>query len=106
MIFFVCFLSGSTCRTSQRIALMSPAARRLATSKLGIRLSTDPGLQASYTPRRRSGHNTPTPIHGRTPSTPSYGTPRSSPLVRSRGSGANLTDNLLQLPKRKAQDFF
>lgn len=83
---------------------MSPAARRLATSRLGIRLSTDPALQASYTPRHRSGSDTPTP--GRTPSTPSQGTPRASPLVKSRGSGANLTDNLLQLPKRKAQDFF
>lgn len=85
---------------------MSPAARRLATSRLGIRLSTDPALQASYTPRRRAGDDTPTPIQSRTPSTPSYGTPHSSPLVRSRSSGANLTDNLLQLPKRKAEDFF
>ncbi|KAK4014908.1 hypothetical protein OUZ56_027421 [Daphnia magna] len=102
--------SGTPSKTagtlSQRIALMSPAARRLATSRLGIRLSTDPALQASYTPRRRAGDDTPTPIQSRTPSTPSYGTPRSSPLVRSRSSGANLTDNLLQLPKRKAEDFF
>ena len=79
---------------------MSPAARRLATSRLGLRLSSDPALQASYTPRRRTGADTPTP------STPSYDrTPRSSPSVRTR-SGVNLTDNLLQLPKRKAQDFF
>ncbi len=87
---------------------MSPAARRLATSKLGIRLSTDPALQASYTPRRSSGADTPTP--SRTPSSQSsVRTPRSSPAVRIRGgsSGANLTDNLLQLPKRPAaKDFF
>nr|CAG4641775.1 EOG090X07SU [Eurycercus lamellatus] len=89
---------------SQRIALMSPAARRLATSRLGIRLSTDPALQASYTPRRSSGADTPnTPCR-----TPSFNTPRSSPVVRTRASGVNLTDNLLQLPKRthQAKDFF
>ena len=85
---------------------MSPAARRLATSKLGIRLSTDPALQSSYTPRRRNGDDTPTPT--RTPSS-SRNTPSSSPLVRThhRQTGNNLTDNLLQLPKRpQAKDYF
>lgn len=87
---------------------MSPAARRLATSGLGIRLSTDPALQASYTPRRRPTNATPTPA--KTPSMLS--TPRVtavSPLVRSKtsGSSANLTDDLLQLPKKcQAKDFF
>ncbi len=84
---------------------MSPAARRLATSRLGIRLSTDPALQASYTPRRRTGDDTPTP--SRTPSS-SRNTPSSSPLIRAHRHGSNnLTDNLLQLPKRpQAKDFF
>lgn len=86
---------------------MSPAARRLATSKLGIRLSTDPALQASYTPRRSTGADTPS-TPSRTPSRSSFNTPRSSPLVRT-ARGANLTDNLLQLPTKpgkQAKDFF
>jgi len=85
---------------SQRIASMSPAARNLATSRLGIRLSTDRALQASYTPRprRSAGDDTPTPR--RRSLTPSPRTPHSI-------SRANLTDNLLQLPKRsKAKDYF
>lgn len=32
---------------------MSPAARRLASNKLGIRLGTDKALKASYTPSPR-----------------------------------------------------
>ena len=78
---------------------MSPAARNLATSRLGIRLSTDRALQASYTPRHRSLDDTPTPR--RNPATPSPRTPHSATR------NANLTDNLLQLPKRSsARDFF
>nr|CAG4646333.1 EOG090X07SU [Macrothrix elegans] len=98
--------SRSAGTLSQKIALMSPAARQLATSKLGIRLSTDSALQASYTPRHHSRAGTSTPTPSRTPSTPSGRTPRASPAVHS-SRGANLTDNLLQLPKRtKAADFF
>jgi len=89
----------------QRMASMSPAARRLASSRLGIRLGTDSALQASYTPQRSSGSDrTPTPRRfdgAATPSTP--GARRPTPA---RGGGS-LTDNLLQLPKRsRAQDFF
>jgi len=91
--------STSVGTISQRIATMSPAARNLATSRLGIRLSTDRALQASYTPRRCSSDDTPTPR--RNSATPSPRTPHS--ISRS----ANLTDNLLQLPKRSsAKDFF
>merc|ERR1719481_1411892 len=49
---------------------MSPAAQRLASGKLGIRLGTDSMLQASYTPSVRHGSSTP---GGSTPGT----TPRS-----------------------------
>lgn len=91
--------STSVGTISQRIATMSPAARNLATSRLGIRLSTDRALQASYTPRHRSLDDTPTPR--RNSATPSPRTPRSI------SRNANLTDNLLQLPKRSsAKDFF
>ena len=82
------------------MASMSPAARRLATSRLGIRLSSDNALQASYTPDRapfstpRQGGSTP-----RTPSTSSSSSSKRSRATPS-GAAANLTDNLLQLPKR------
>ncbi|XP_078336109.1 splicing factor ESS-2 homolog [Crassostrea virginica] len=91
---------------------MSPAAQRLAHSRLGIGSKTDRALQASYTPS--SSHRTPeskTPI-SLTPSvTPKSGTPSSvkgTPGSK-RGSAdiQSLTYNLLQLPKRpKAADFF
>ena len=79
---------------------MSPAARRLATSRLGIRLSTDSALQASYTPRRSAQTDgTPTPVRSSGPETP-----RTPGQQRVK---SNMTDNLLQLPKRtRAQDFF
>ena len=35
---------------TERVAGMSPAAQRLASTKLGIRLGTDKALRASYTP--------------------------------------------------------
>lgn len=96
-----------------RLGTMSPAARHLASAKLGISKGMDRALRASYTP----GH-TPTMA---TPGTPG-GTP--SPLVPSPASRRDavrrepypagsseaslLTDNLLRLPvKRKAAaDFF
>ncbi len=49
---------------TERVSTMSPAAQRLATNKLGIRLGTDKALRASYTPspaRQRSATSTPTP---------------------------------------------
>lgn len=96
-----------------QLGTMSPAARHLASAKLGISKGMDRALRASYTP----GH---TPTRA-TPGTPS-GTP--SPLVPSPASRRDaarrepypagsseatlLTDNLLKLPiKRKAAaDFF
>ena len=87
-----------------RVASMSPAAQRLATAKLGIRIGTDKALKAAYTPSpshlRRS---TPTP--SRTPNVAK--TPKLDNSV-------SLTDNLLKIPtstssgsskRSKASDF-
>ena len=94
---------------------MSPAAQRLANTRLGIRTHTDKALRTSYTPspsHRLSLSKTPTPTKtpkGRTPRS-GLSTPKS--LVRTPGSGSStpklstpdtrisLTDNLLFLPKR------
>lgn len=97
--------------TSDRISSMSPAAQKLAHSRLGIRSSTDKALRASYTPspsHRLPGSKTPislTPSGTPKSSTPSVkGTPGSK---RGVGDVQSLTDNLLQIPKRpKAADFF
>ena len=104
---------------------MSPAAQRLASKRLGIRVSSDKALAASYTPSPSPSHRLPgtktpvrlTPSSKRssrsslpgtpgTPATPSsergMGTPHSS-------ENSSLTDHLLNLPKRKrkaAADFF
>lgn len=95
---------GNSPRTpTDRLNSMSPAARKLATMKLGIAKSADPKLQASYSP-----------VHPTTPSPRSHKTPTLSPSPRSSkaptpviATGASLTDNLLNLPKRKkASDFF
>lgn len=97
--------------TSDRISSMSPAAQKLAHSRLGIRSSTDKALRASYTPspsHTLPGSKTPislTPSGTPKSSTPSVkGTPGSK---RGVGDVQSLTDNLLQIPKRpKAADFF
>ncbi|XP_063923443.1 splicing factor ESS-2 homolog [Zophobas morio] len=80
--------------SAERLATMSPAARRLATSKLG--LGTDLGLSYSPSPRAK------------TPSTPKrVVTPKLNLGIRKVDD--NLTDDLLKInvPKRqKAADFF
>ncbi|XP_060082547.1 splicing factor ESS-2 homolog [Ylistrum balloti] len=98
--------------TTERLQSMSPAAQRLATARLGVRTQTDKALRASYTPsptHRHTGGKTPTltpkltPKHGS--NTP---TEERTPGSKRQGSDiVSLTDNLLQLPKRKkASDFF
>ncbi len=77
---------GTTPSSSERLQLLSPAARKLA-SRTATPGSTDRALRASYTPRRTPGTtSTDTPARhkpgGSTPSTPS------------------LTDNLLNLSNR------
>ncbi|XP_048763166.1 splicing factor ESS-2 homolog [Ostrea edulis] len=97
--------------TSDRISSMSPAAQKLAHSRIGIRSSTDKALRASYTPspsNRLPGSKTPvclTPSGTPKGSTPSSG--RTPGSKREGGEVQSLTDNLLQIPKRpKAADFF
>uniref|UniRef100_F1L2C9 ES2-like protein n=1 Tax=Ascaris suum TaxID=6253 RepID=F1L2C9_ASCSU len=84
-----------TARSTGRLSMMSPAARRLATKGLGIRLNSDKALKASYTPTRAR-----IPSTGiRTPSsslvlrrTPSRTQSDASPIV----TNSSITDNLLQ----------
>ncbi|CAN8015051.1 unnamed protein product [Ixodes persulcatus] len=95
-----------------RLGTMSPAARHLASAKLGISKGVDRALRASYTPghtpvREKDGGlaATPTP----SPLLPSPASSRRS--TRKDGNpeeASSLTDNLLRLPlKRKAAaDFF
>jgi protein DGCR14 len=112
-----------------RVSTMSPAAIRLATSKLGIRLGTDKALRASYTPSpaRRTKKSTPSArsmirssVSRRTPASTSSSsvTPKlpSTPAdVGDRGveDPSSLTDNLLNIrastskgqSRSKASDF-
>ncbi len=99
---------------NERVASMSPAAQRLATSKLGIRLGTDKALRASYTPSPASSRRSTTVTPGRTsvrkamisssirckgattPKTPS--TPSLTDNLLNLKQPSSLTDNLLSLP--------
>ena len=79
--------------TSERLSGMSPAAQRLASERLGIRLGTDKALRSSYSPSPQ--HNAQrTPDRSRTPSR----TPSSTPGNKTPRT-PSLTDNLLNLPK-------
>ena len=87
---------------TMRVSSMSPAAQRLATSKLGIRIGTDKALKAAYTPspmHRKSSRSTPTPttktkdlinasVRSNTSKTPKL----------PENADSSLTDNLLNLP--------
>ena len=97
---------GSTPKTD-RLSLMSPAAQRLASSRLRIN-SSDKALKASYTPSPARVASDKTPVRmsprGHTPGSTSV-TPRSTP--KRDGEATSLTDNLLRLRKRqKAEEFF
>ncbi|TKR77460.1 hypothetical protein L596_018431 [Steinernema carpocapsae] len=48
-----------TDRVTRKLATMSPAARLLATNKLGVRVGTDKALKASYTPSPATSKRTP-----------------------------------------------
>ncbi len=106
-----------------KMSTMSPAAQRLATSKLGIRLGTDKVLRASYTPSSaRTSGSTPTPTPSRSKALVSssvrtgkagVSTPRtpraaatlvssSAATAASRGE-TSLTDDLLNLPTSSSQ---
>ena len=100
---------------TERINSMSPAAQRLIGKSFGVRTHTDKALRASYSPspgHRSVGDKTPTPSpkgarKNKTPSsqTPTPGSKRS--VERTPGT-PSLTDNLLQIPRKrsKAADFF
>ncbi|KAK3084607.1 hypothetical protein FSP39_016183 [Pinctada imbricata] len=99
--------------TTERINSMSPAAQKLAMSRLGIRTHTDKALKASYTPspsHRLPGEKTPFSLTPRLTPKSGSSTPSGAKTPGSKREGADvssLTDNLLQLPKRKkASDFF
>ena len=95
---------------------MSPAAMRLASGKLGIRLGTDPMLKASYTPSpaRKGPGSTPTPraTPSRTPSSGSSKSSKATPnnigvRTKTPGTGktaSDITDNLLDINLSKVND--
>jgi len=113
-------------RMKTGLAGMSPAAQRLASSKLGIRLGTDDMLRSSYTPSPRRGSSTPTPRATPTRSTPTHKIKKTPKVgITSTPSAAGKeeedvkdvpepavisTDNLLNLgqakPRQRAKDFF
>jgi len=92
-----------------RLNSMSPAARRLASTQLR-RIGSDLALLASYSPSPqhsiRSGQHTP----HLTPSPANMPTPGQNNSVKRKETATpslNITDNLLNLPKRpRAADFF
>ncbi|CAH1801767.1 unnamed protein product [Owenia fusiformis] len=107
----------SSAHSTDRLKGMSPAAQRLATSRLGVRMNTDKSLRASYTPspnrltpsREKTPRGTPSLTPTRSPS--SKASPRTkAPIKRTvTPITGSVTDNLLQLPKTKrikASDFF
>jgi len=101
------------------LAEMSPAAQRLASGKLGIRLGTDPMLAASYTPSPARQAGTPrssaTPSRTPTRKTPTPGLARKSDItdnlldIKIGGKAKVNTDNLLNLTsssRHRAADYF
>lgn len=96
----------SNVRTPKKgVAAMSPAAQRLASGKLGIRLGSDKFLRASYTPSpaRSNGSvrsRVSSSIRSRSAQTPQTpGTPVITPATPTRPvDHTSLTDGLLKLP--------
>jgi len=87
---------------TMRVSSMSPAAQRLATSKLGIRIGTDNALKAAYTPspiHRKSSRSTPTPTRTKDLISSSVrSTPKTPSVENNSVLETSLTDNLLNLP--------
>uniref|UniRef100_A0A1B6KB47 Uncharacterized protein n=1 Tax=Graphocephala atropunctata TaxID=36148 RepID=A0A1B6KB47_9HEMI len=106
--------SPSPSRTSgcslDRLHSMSPAAQRLASTKLK-RLSSDSSLLASYSPHRRTPlPATPSPksqLSLKSPGGSRQPLSKTPTLTPKRTQCQNITDNLLNLPKRpRAADYF
>ncbi|XP_071790863.1 splicing factor ESS-2 homolog [Asterias amurensis] len=100
--------------TAERLRTLTPAAQKLVNKKLSG-FKTDKALRASYTPSpARTPAGDKTPILRHTPRQTPTRTPNKTPSGGSRDqvSEETLTDNLLDLPKRKgrpraiAMDFF
>jgi len=101
----------SSLKAGKGLANMSPAAQRLASGKLGIRVGTDSMLKASYTPSpaRKTPGSTPTPrsTPSRTPSSKSKVTPKLGVRTKTPGTGktsSDITDNLLDINLSKSND--
>lgn len=103
-------LTGANRKGSlERISSLSPAAQRLLGTRIGVRTGTDKALRESYSPspsHRSSGYKTPVLTPKLTPKskTPSSSTPSGNSTPGSEHSGNDtpfLTDNLLQLPKKR-----
>ena len=78
-----------------RVATMSPAAQRLATAKLGIRIGTDKALKAAYTPSPRPRPKaTPTPTRSKSVRSSTTTTPR----ITTPKLDESMTDDLLNIP--------
>ncbi|VDO94566.1 unnamed protein product [Soboliphyme baturini] len=100
----------SSVRSMERLSTMSPAAKRLASTKLGVRVATDKRHNLGYTPSPSR-----TPKH--TPLISTEKLTSKTPAAKICGSTAedssekqqqySLTDNLLNLRKQPtASDFF
>ncbi|XP_038056598.1 splicing factor ESS-2 homolog [Patiria miniata] len=102
-----------TLGTAERLRTLTPAAQKLVNKKLSG-FKTDKALRQSYTPSpARTPAGDKTPILRSTPRQTPTRTPSQTPTGSSRDvSEETLTDNLLDLPKRKtrsrasAADFF
>merc|ERR1711872_261901 len=101
----------SSMKAGKGLANMSPAAQRLASGKLGIRVGTDSMLKASYTPSpaRKTPGSTPTPrsTPSRTPSSKNKVTPKLGVRTKTPGTGktsSDITDNLLDINLSKSND--
>lgn len=113
---YLCFSPGTNLggrpgskSSIERISSLSPAAQRLFGSRIRVGSGTDKALRQSYTPspsHRQHGNKTPKMTPKLTPKskTPLCRTPNGANTPGSeRGQSATpfLTDNLLQLPKKR-----
>ncbi|VDD93080.1 unnamed protein product [Enterobius vermicularis] len=91
--------SFGSVRSSDKLLLMSPAARRLATKGLGIRLGTDKSMEVRYTPSPRRPSTvlaTPTPDRSLVKSAQHLHSKRKNELTDfSVKENSSITDNLL-----------
>jgi protein DGCR14 len=96
----------------ERLNSMSPAAQKLATTKLGLNKNTDQSLLASYSPAHtysvRTPGSTPKSMTSNSPLTPTPVYISTKKIENKRSSNfSSITDNLSNKPKRpKASEFF